>query len=122
PDDLISQLPRIQAMIAAFNLPVLATPGFEADDLIATVAAAGRERGLEVLICTSDKDCRQLLTERVRMFNLRKREPYDAASLQRDWGVAPEQVVDFQALVGDSTDNVPGVPGIGPKTACKLLG
>src|SRR4051794_31895754 len=73
PDDLSSQLPRIQAMIGAFNLPVLATPGFEADDLIATVAAVGRERGLEVLICTSDKDCRQLITDRVRMFNLRKR-------------------------------------------------
>jgi DNA polymerase-1 len=122
PDDLISQLPRIQSMIGAFNLPVLATPGFEADDLIATVAAAGHDRGLEVLICTSDKDCRQLITDRVRMFNLRKREPYDAASLLRDWGVTPEQVVDFQALVGDSVDNVPGVPGIGPKTACKFLG
>ena len=121
PDDLVSQLPRIQEMIAAFNLPVLALDGFEADDLIATVSAAACERNLDVLICTSDKDCRQLLRPCVRMYNLRKREPYDHACLDKDWGVTPEQVVDFQSLVGDSVDNVPGVPGIGPKTASKLL-
>jgi len=121
PDDLISQLPRIQEMIAAFNLPVLALDGYEADDLIATVASAACGRNLDVLICTSDKDCRQLLRPCVRMYNLRKREPYDHACLDKDWGVTPEQVVDFQSLVGDSVDNVPGVPGIGPKTASKLL-
>ena len=72
---------------------------------------------MEVFICTTDKDCRQLLTDHVRMFNLRKKEIYDRDSLLKDWGVAPEQVIDFQSLVGDSIDNVPGVPGIGPKTA-----
>lgn len=122
PDDLIDQFPRIQEMAEAFNLPVLAIDGFEADDLIATAAVAGRARGLEVLICTTDKDCRQLLGEHVQMFNLRKREPYNCESLLKDWGIRPDQVVDFQSLVGDSVDNVPGVPGIGPKTASKLLG
>src|SRR5207253_1122203 len=72
-------------------------------------------------ICSSDKDCRQLLTDRVKIFNLRKQEVYDAACLLKDWGVTPEQVVDFQTLVGDSVDNVKGVAGIGPKTASKLL-
>src|SRR5439155_24814338 len=90
-------------------------------DLIATLAAAGAERGLEVFICSIDKDCRQLLSDRVQVFNLRKREVYDAAALAADWGVKPEQVVDFQTLVGDSVDNVPGAQGIGPKTACQLL-
>src|SRR5207245_4073026 len=93
----------------------------EADDLIATLAVAGAERGLDVFICSSDKDCRQLLSDRVKVFNLRKRELFDAAALAADWGVRPEQVIDFQTLVGDSVDNVPGVPGCGPKTAAKWL-
>ena len=121
PDDLCTQVPRIQAVIEAMNLPVLTAEGFEADDVMATVAAAAEKRGLDVLIATSDKDCRQLLTDRVRMFNLRKRTEFGRAELLADWGVGPEQVVDFQALVGDSVDNVPGVPGVGPKTAAKLL-
>jgi DNA polymerase-1 len=121
PDDLNAQVPRIQSVIEAMNLPVLTASGFEADDVMATVAAAAEKRGLNVLIATSDKDCRQLLTDRVRMFNLRKRTEFGRAELLADWGVTPEQVVDFQALVGDSVDNVPGVPGVGPKTAAKLL-
>ena len=121
PDDLNSQVPRIQAVIEAFNLPVLAVRGYEADDVLATVAAAGEQRGLDVLLATSDKDCRQLITDHVRMFNVRKRQAFGREELLADWGVTPEQAVDFQALVGDSVDNVPGVPGIGPKTAAKLL-
>src|SRR5205823_6429345 len=74
-----------------------------------------------VFLCTSDKDCRQLIDDRVRIYNLRKRLVYDREALLADWGVKPEQVVDFQTLVGDSVDNVPGVPGVGPKTAAKLL-
>src|SRR5262249_3353877 len=84
-------------------------------------ARRGAERGLEVYICSSDKDCRQLLSDRVKIFNLRKQEVFDSEALMKDWGVAPEQVIDFQTLVGDSVDNVKGVPGIGPKTASKLL-
>src|SRR5262249_3895385 len=103
------------------RVPVLGAAGYEADDVIATVAVAAAQRGMEVFVCSSDKDCRQLISDRVKIFNLRKHEVYDAAALQADWGVRPEQVIDFQALVGDSVDNVPGAQGIGPKTACQLL-
>src|SRR5262249_38568562 len=72
-------------------------------------------------ICTGDKDIRQLLSDRIKIYNLRKDLILDRAFLQEDWGVSPEQVIDYLALVGDSVDNVPGVPGVGPKTATKLL-
>ncbi len=121
PDDLRLQIPMIREMLDAMGAPVVGLAGYEADDLIATLAVAGAERGLEVFICSSDKDCRQLLSDRVKVFNVRKREVYDAAALAADWGVKPEQVVDFQTLVGDSVDNVPGAQGIGPKTASQYL-
>jgi DNA polymerase-1 len=121
PDDLQLQIPMIYQLLEAMRLPVLGVEGYEADDLIATVAAAGAAQGLDVFICSSDKDCRQLLSDRVRIFNLRKRQVFDREALKEDWGIAPEQVVDLQALVGDAVDNVPGVPGIGLKTAAKLL-
>ena len=121
PDDLRLQIPMIHQMLEAMCVPVLGLPGYEADDVIATIADAADKRGLDVYICSSDKDCRQLLSDHVKIFNLRKREAFDAAALQADWGVKPEQVVDFQTLVGDSVDNVPGAQGIGPKTACQLL-
>ena len=79
------------------------------------------QRGLDVYLCTSDKDCRQLIDDRVRLYSLRKRQVFGREELLADWGVKPEQVVDLQTLVGDSVDNVPGVPGIGIKTAAKLL-
>jgi DNA polymerase I len=119
--DLIVQLPIIHTITAAMNIPCLSLDGFEADDIMATVALAAAKRGIDVTLCTTDKDCRQIICERVRMFNLRKKSALDAAALMADWGVKPEQVVDFQALVGDSVDNVPGVEGVGPKTAAKLL-
>src|SRR5262245_40278010 len=103
------------------NIPCLGIAGYEADDIMATVATAAAARGVDVILCTTDKDCRQIIGDRVRMLNLRKKTYLDRAALLVDWGVSPEQVVDFQALVGDSVDNVPGVPGIGEKTAAKLL-
>ncbi|MEZ6140365.1 MAG: DNA polymerase I [Zavarzinella sp.] len=121
PPDLIGQVPLIQRLLVAMNLPVLSWPGFEADDVIATVATAAHERGIDVTICTSDKDCRQLIRDDVRMYNLRKKTVMDRAALAEDWGITPEQVIDYQTLVGDSTDNIKGVPGIGAKTATKLL-
>ena len=121
PDDLESQIPLIRQVMEAMNVPVLAVPGFEADDVLATVATRAADRGTEVFICTSDKDCRQLINDRVRLFNLRKHLAFGREELLADWGITPEQVVDFQTLVGDSVDNVPGVPGIGAKTAAKLL-
>jgi DNA polymerase-1 len=121
PDDLLVQEPMIAQVMEGMRIPVLVAPGYEADDVMATVAKEGAARGLEVFLCSSDKDLRQLLSDRVRILNLRKQEVLDAVGLVADWGVRPEQVIDFQALVGDSVDNVPGVPGCGPKTAAKWL-
>ena len=121
PDDLRPQIPLIVQMLEAMRVPVLSKEGYEADDVIATVARAAAERGLDVSICTSDKDCRQLIGDRVCIYNLRKKEAMDREALLREWSITPEQVVDLQALVGDSVDNIPGVPGIGIKTAAKML-
>jgi DNA polymerase-1 len=121
PEDLRSQIPEIQRLLAALAIPVLQLQGFEADDIMATLARESEERGADCVLVTSDKDCRQLITNHVRLLNMRKGQLYEAADLQADWGISPHQVVDFQALVGDTADNVPGVPTIGPKTATQLL-
>jgi DNA polymerase-1 len=121
PEDLSLQIEPIHQLLEGMRVPVLTSEGYEADDVIATVARAAAARGLDVFICSNDKDCRQLLSERIKIFNLRKREVFDADALQKEWGVIPDQMVDLQALVGDAVDNVPGVPGIGLKTASKLL-
>lgn len=121
PEDLTLQIPMIEQALEALRIPVLSAYRYEADDLLATLARLGAERGLDVYLCTSDKDCRQLINDRVRLYNLRKHEEFGRSELLEDWGVTPEQVVDLQALVGDTVDNVPGVPGIGIKTAAKLL-
>src|SRR5262249_31050139 len=102
-------------------IPVLGHPDYEADDVMATVARAAADRGLAVWLCTSDKDCRQLIGDRVRMYNLRKRQEFGRQELLADWGITPEQVVDYQTLVGDPVDNVKGAKGIGAKTAAALL-
>ena len=108
-------------MVEALGIPLLAYEGFEADDIVATVARLTDELGGRCFIVSGDKDCRQLITERVKLYNIRKNEVIDREVLRQEWGVAPNQVVDYQALVGDSTDNVPGVPLIGPKAARDLL-
>src|SRR6266481_3522087 len=96
PNDLMLQIPLIQQMLEAMRIPVLGKEGFEADDLIATVARAAPGQKIEVFICTSDKDCRQLIDERVYLYNLRKHTVLDRAALLADWGITPEQVVDLQ--------------------------
>ncbi len=121
PADLSPQIPVIRRVFEGFRVPVLIEPGMEADDVIATLARQGDERGLDVFIVTSDKDARQLIGDHVRLLNLRTRKEMDAAALEKDWGVRPEQVVDFLALTGDSVDNVPGVPGIGAGYAATFL-
>ena len=121
PEDLRPQIPLIKELLEGFRIPILECPEWEADDVIATVTVAASARDLEVVIVTTDKDARQLLSPTVRMFNCRKNTFFDGTALMEDWGVRPDQVVDFQALVGDSVDNVPGVPKIGPKTAKSLL-
>jgi DNA polymerase-1 len=121
PSSLQVQIPLIYKAVEALNIPALGVPGFEADDVMATVAHAAADKGIHVRICTSDKDCRQLLRDGVRIYNLRKRREFGEAELLDEWGIRPDQVVDLQTLVGDSVDNVPGVEGIGYKTAAKLL-
>ncbi|MEO8498383.1 MAG: DNA polymerase, partial [Planctomycetota bacterium] len=121
PEDLRPQITSIHRMLAALGVPVLQIQGYEADDILATIARMTDERGGTCLVVTSDKDCRQLITDHVKMYNIRKQEVFDAEALMQDWGVRPDQVVDYQALVGDSVDNVPGVPLIGPKGARELL-
>ena len=121
PNDLILQIPEIHRLLEALRVPNVCLPGFEADDVLATLARAAELRGLDVVVCTSDKDCRQLIDDHTQLLNLRKRSLMGRQELLADWGITPEQVVDLQSLVGDSTDNVPGVPGIGMKTAAKLL-
>jgi len=121
PDDLSPQIAVVRRVFEAFRVPVLMHPGMEADDVIATLARRGAERGLDVTICTADKDARQLIDDRIRVLNLRKQQVLDAEALMADWGVRPDQVVDLLALTGDTADNVPGVPGIGLKTGAALL-
>jgi DNA polymerase I len=121
PDELVPQFPAIRRAVEALAVPVLELAGFEADDILATVARLTEERQGECFLVTADKDCRQLISDRVRIFNIRKQQLYDAQALAADWGVRPDQVVDFQALVGDPVDHVPGVPLIGPKLARELL-
>ena len=117
PEELIGQIPKIEQVLHALAIPVISRPGYEADDVLATLARLCDEGGAQCFLVSGDKDCRQLITDRVAVYNIRKDEVFDAAALAADWGIRPEQVVDFQALVGDKVDNVPGVPTIGPKTA-----
>jgi DNA polymerase-1 len=122
PEALAAQLPKIRQVLAALAIPVLESPGYEADDVLATVARLCEEgEAARCLLVTGDKDARQLLSPQVAVYNIRKDQEYGAAELFGDWGIAPQQVVDFQALVGDKVDNVPGVPLIGPKAAKELL-
>lgn len=121
PDELVPQYPAIRRAVEALGIPLLELPGYEADDILATLARISDELGGECYLVTADKDCRQLITDRVKIYNVRKDLIYDAEALTAEWGVRPDQVVDFQALVGDPVDHVPGVPLIGPKIARELL-
>jgi DNA polymerase I len=121
PADLVPQIPLVRELLAVMGIPCLEQPGFEADDVLATLATQVAAGGGDCTIATSDKDARQLLGPRVTLFNLRNNAALGPPELAAEWGIRPEQVVDFLALIGDSVDNVPGVPGIGPKIAGELL-
>ena len=121
PEDLRPQVELLCEVIEAFGIPVIGHEGWEADDVIATLTRQAVERGSHVRIVTSDKDARQLLGPQVSIYNLRKNTYLDEAGLLLDWGIRPDQVVDFQSLVGDAVDNVPGVPLVGPKKAAAML-
>lgn len=121
PADLQLQIPMIQRFLEALNIPVLSIPGVEADDVLATMGRLVAEEGGTAYLVTGDKDARQLISKRVKVYNIRKNEVFDEVALQATWGIRPDQVIDFQTLVGDSVDGIPGVPQIGPKTAQDLL-
>lgn len=121
PEDLIPQFPLIRDATRAFGLPCIEQKGFEADDIMATHARLAEEAGAETVIVSSDKDLCQLVTDKTVMFDPMKDKIIDPDGVVEKFGVGPEKMIDLQALMGDSTDNVPGVPGIGPKTAAQLL-
>jgi DNA polymerase-1 len=122
PDDLRPQFKYIREAVSAFDLPCLEQDGFEADDLIATYVRQACEAGATATIVSSDKDLMQLVTDGVIMFDTMKDKKIGRAEVIEKFGVPPEKVIEVQALIGDSTDNVPGVPGIGVKTAAQLIG
>lgn len=121
PEDLIPQFPIIREAVDALSLNHLEIEGFEADDLIATYTAQALERGMEVVIVSADKDLMQLIRPGVSFYDPMKDKFFTPEDVKEKFGVYPEKVPDVQALSGDSTDNVPGVPGIGPKTAAELV-
>src|SRR6516165_8597931 len=122
PDDLRPQFPLIREAVRAFDLPCIEMQGYEADDLIATYSRQACEAGATVTIVASDKDLMQLVSDCVVMYDTMKDRKIGRAEVMEKFGVPPEKVIEVQALIGDSTDNVPGVPGIGPKTAAQLIG
>jgi len=121
PDNLSVQIPYIKEAVKGFNIPLLEKEGFEADDIIGTIARAEERKGFEIKIISSDKDLFQLVNEHITVIDTMKDKHYDAQGVMEHLGVTPDKVTDFLGLVGDSSDNVPGVPGIGKKTAVKLL-
>jgi DNA polymerase I len=122
PEDLVPQFPMIREATRAFGLPSIEMQGYEADDLIATYARQAEALGAKVRILSSDKDLMQLITDRISLYDPMKDRPMGAEAVMKKFGVTPNMVIDVQSLAGDSADNVPGAPGIGPKTAAELLG
>src|SRR3954470_12484854 len=121
PDDLIPQFGLIRDAVHAFDLPCLEQAGFEADDLIATYVREACDAGARATIVSSDKDLMQLVTDCVIMYDTMKDKKIGIAEVIEKFGVPPDKVIEVQSLIGDSTDNVPGVPGIGVKTAAQLI-
>ncbi|MDQ7011395.1 MAG: DNA polymerase I [Mariprofundaceae bacterium] len=121
PEELAVQWPYVFELTKAFRFPLICLDNFEADDVIATLARQAEEKGWDVTIVSSDKDLMQLVSDRVHMLDTMKDIEYDAAGVREKWGVEPARIHDLLALSGDASDNIPGVPGIGPKTAVQLL-
>ena len=125
PDELAPQIDRIQQVVKAFNLPVVTAEGFEADDILGTLATRAARDGLQALIVTGDTDAFQLIGPDVRVLTSQRKwsetKTYDEAAVKQRYGLEPHQLIDYKALVGDTSDNVPGVKGVGDKTATQLL-
>ncbi|MHC1696555.1 MAG: DNA polymerase I [Geobacteraceae bacterium] len=121
PDDLVPQIFPIKEMVRAFNIPVLEKQGFEADDIIGTIARECEEAGLAVVVVTGDKDLMQIVTPNVTLLDTMKDKVSGIPEVLERFGVEPERVVEILGLAGDTSDNIPGVPGVGEKTALKLI-
>ena len=124
PDDMIEQLPYIERIVKGFNVPYLIYPTVEADDIIATLVDKNSEKDLNIFIVSGDKDLMQLVSERIKLFTPKKggdSEIIDTDAVIKKFGVPPRKMIDLLSLMGDSSDNIPGVPGIGEKTALKLI-
>jgi DNA polymerase-1 len=121
PEDLLVQFPLVQELVEAFDLSVLQKDGYEADDLIATAVKSAREAGLKVVVVTGDKDLMQLVDDDVVLLDTMKSKVWDAAAVEAKFGVPPALLGDLLAIAGDSSDNIPGIPRVGPKTAVPLL-
>lgn len=123
PEELVGQLPYIPRIVEALDVPYLLMPGFEADDIIGTLVKRAEQAGLESYMVTGDKDYMQLITDKTSMYAAKGEQVTltKAPGVQEKFGCSPEQVIEVLALMGDSSDNVPGVPGVGPKTATKLI-
>jgi DNA polymerase-1 len=123
PDEFKVQIPHVFRLLDAMGIPHVFRDGFEADDVIGTLSRMASESGIEVLIVSADKDLFQLINDRVKMLRTATKdlELFDAAKVKEKMGVGPEQIIDYLAMVGDASDNIPGIPKIGPKTAVALL-
>jgi DNA polymerase-1 len=121
PDDLIPQIPFIKDVVRGFSICILEKQGIEADDLIGTLAIQASKKGLRTAIISGDKDLMQMIDEQVTMVDTMKDKTYDVTAVKEKFGVGPDKVVEILGLMGDTSDNIPGVPGIGPKTAQRLI-
>jgi len=125
PEDMAIQLQKLKEVIEAFNIPILEIPGYEADDVMGTIAKIAESKGIETYLVTGDKDFLQLVSPMIKIYRPTKGladiEIVDVDKVKQEWGVTPEQIVDVLGLMGDKVDNVPGVPGIGEKTAVQLI-
>ena len=121
PDDLIPQIEPIHEVIKALGIKIFVVEGVEADDVIGTLATEAEQKGISTIISTGDKDLAQLVTKNIKLVNTMKNEFLDIKGVQKKFGVKPEQIVDYLALVGDTSDNIPGVEKVGPKTAVNWL-
>jgi len=121
PEELAIQIPDIKRMIRAFNIPIIEKPGFEADDLVGTYARLAQEQGYDVVMVTGDKDFIQLVTDKCILWDPMKDTKTNVQKVNEDMGIEPLQFIDILGLAGDSADNIPGVKGVGPKTAIKLI-
>jgi len=121
PDELRPQIPHIKDIVRGFSMKVIEEQGVEADDIIGTLAKRCEQAGVKVIIASGDKDFMQLVSANILMMDTMKNISYDVEGVRKRFGVGPDRVIDILGLAGDTSDNVPGVPGVGEKTALKLV-